>query len=167
MPQGWLGWDWGTVPAWVGSVLTGGSVAFASFSYFRSIGDRHEERLERERVQVSQVSTWVGPSLGGDDDVLIGNKSDAAVDVVAFYHENGQRFASPNIGLGPGQIRGGRRISLLFNDRIPNLVITDSAGLVWLRTADSQLERLNQDELDQLRRTMTPHKILEHWEVCE
>src|SRR5262245_48009031 len=50
--SGWLGLDWGNVPAWVGSLLTGTSLLVAALTFRRAVG-------EARRDQVSKVSAWL------------------------------------------------------------------------------------------------------------
>jgi hypothetical protein len=52
------GLDWGNVPAWIGSVLTSGSVLIAALAYRRSV-------LDRERGQASQIGAWL--ALTGEE----------------------------------------------------------------------------------------------------
>jgi len=58
LAAGWLGWDWGNVPTWLGSVVTSTSVSIAALSYRRSVRDK-------EREQAGKVGAWVGLTLDG------------------------------------------------------------------------------------------------------
>jgi len=53
MASGWPGLDWGSVPTWVGTIVTSTSVAIAALSYRRSVADK-------EREQARHVASWVG-----------------------------------------------------------------------------------------------------------
>jgi hypothetical protein len=57
--SGWLGLDWGDVPAWFGAVVTSGSFAVAAIAYGRSVRDQ-------ERIQAAAVAAWTTPRLGPD-----------------------------------------------------------------------------------------------------
>lgn len=48
---GWLGWDWGSVPAWASAILTSGSL---SLGFFILLRDRRKE----ERAVASLVTCW-------------------------------------------------------------------------------------------------------------
>ena len=50
--------DWGTVPAWVGSLLTGFSLLIAAITYLRSAEERRRENAENARAQAALVSSW-------------------------------------------------------------------------------------------------------------
>jgi hypothetical protein len=52
MTSGWLGLDWGNVPAWIGTIVTSSSFAVAALSFRRSV-------LDKERAQASNVAAWV------------------------------------------------------------------------------------------------------------
>ncbi len=76
MSEGWLlRLDWGNVPAWVGSILTGTSLLIAAFSYRRSV-------MDKERDQASKVAAWI--ALVNEDGhrkrvLRISNGSDASI----------------------------------------------------------------------------------------
>ncbi|MCU1607341.1 MAG: hypothetical protein JWP46_3806, partial [Modestobacter sp.] len=55
MPQGWLGLDWGNVPAWTGSVLTGSSLLIAANTYRRAVQDRVREQASKFAVWISKT----------------------------------------------------------------------------------------------------------------
>ncbi|MEU3618860.1 hypothetical protein ABZ725_42045 [Streptomyces sp. NPDC006872] len=85
-------WDLGTVPAWVGSILTGGSLLFAAITFSRSRGDE-------KRAQASKVGAWVSQE---DDDepasfkyiLNVSNTSDVgAYEIVVTDPESGELLA--------------------------------------------------------------------------
>ncbi|MET7478776.1 hypothetical protein ABZT17_31050 [Streptomyces sp. NPDC005648] len=61
--SGWLGWDWGNVPAWVGAVLTSGSLIVASFTFWRS-------RRDQKREHASKVAAWISEEKGENGENL-------------------------------------------------------------------------------------------------
>jgi hypothetical protein len=52
MSGGWLGLDWGDVPTWIGSVLTGAGALIAAITYRRSV-------LENEKKQASRIAAYM------------------------------------------------------------------------------------------------------------
>jgi hypothetical protein len=60
MTSGWLGLDWGNVPAWIGSTLTSGSLLIAATSYRRSVKDK-------EYDQASKIASWITTSAEPDE----------------------------------------------------------------------------------------------------
>jgi len=48
----WLGLDWGNVPSWVGTLVTGGSATVAARGYLHSVRNK-------EREQIAQFSCWI------------------------------------------------------------------------------------------------------------
>jgi hypothetical protein len=136
MPNGWLGWDWGNVPSWVGSLLTGSSLTLAAVTYARSSGDRHRAIEETERGQAARVSIWwLNPRKA-----MVRNGNDVAVTVRVLV---GDSAASEQLGLGPDETRG-----LLLPDGLDGqsgavaLTIVDSHGRSWIRRADATLDRV-------------------------
>src|SRR5271165_1935534 len=81
MASGWVGLNWGDVPAWVGSILTGSSILIASLTYRRSVRDRRAEQLDRERAQAALISTWIE----SDSTLTVANASNAAVAVRVLF----------------------------------------------------------------------------------
>jgi hypothetical protein len=77
---GWSDWDWGNVPAWVGTIVTRSSFLIAALSYRRSVRDKEGE-------QASRVAAWhqMSGEQGLSRRVLhISNGSDGPIyDVVA------------------------------------------------------------------------------------
>jgi hypothetical protein len=76
MVSGWLGADWGNVPGWFGTALTSGSIAFAAWTYRRSVRDK-------ERAQASSIAAWMARRWDEDGTqhrlLLVSNGSDASV----------------------------------------------------------------------------------------
>ncbi|MFH8786288.1 hypothetical protein [Streptomyces roseoverticillatus] len=50
---GWLGGEWGSVPLWIGTFLTSGSLIFAAATFWRS-------REDQKREHASKVGAWIG-----------------------------------------------------------------------------------------------------------
>ncbi|MGW1531106.1 hypothetical protein [Streptomyces aureus] len=99
---GWLGWDWGTVPAWVGTVITSGSASIAAVSYRRSIHDK-------EREQASKVAAWTSVSYERDEAertstrvrrLYVHNSSDAPVYEVTVEPKGAKKVAVPELQAG-------------------------------------------------------------------
>lgn len=57
MTSGWLGLDWGNVPAWAGSILTSCSITVAALAYRRNILDKEAEQAK----DVYAVVDWRDP----------------------------------------------------------------------------------------------------------
>src|SRR6185437_3359668 len=86
--------DWGNVPAWIGSILTGSSILIAALTYRRSVEDR-------ERAQAAKVTAWVDI---GAEKIFLRNSSDSAVRARVFFEDlpNGQsEVATTELQLGP------------------------------------------------------------------
>ncbi|WP_203830963.1 hypothetical protein [Actinoplanes palleronii] len=146
MPIGWPEWDWGNVPSWVGSLLTGSSLALASFTYSRTSGDRRRVLEESERSQAARVSLWwINPRKA-----LVRNSNDVAVTVQAFVEgteDESPAAASEHLGIGPGQTW-----SLLLpvsSSSAPtrvDLAIVDGYGRRWIRRTGGTLDRITNEE---------------------
>jgi hypothetical protein len=151
------GLDWGNVPSWVGSVLTGSSLLIAAFSYRHSISERTREQADRERGQAMKVSAWVVNSR----QACVRNGNDVAVMIRAFVTQTSDA-AAQEVSFAPGQTR---RLSLpAIYERVavergqlalmPWLLIVDSAGRSWLRANEGSLENLSPDERADLERRL-------------
>lgn len=57
MTVSWSGLDWGTVPAWAGSVLTSGSILIAALAYRRNVRDK-------EADQATNIYAWTDELCG-------------------------------------------------------------------------------------------------------
>ncbi|WP_164842347.1 hypothetical protein [Actinoplanes solisilvae] len=137
MPTGWLNWDWGNVPSWVGSVLTGSSLGLAAVTYYRARGDRRRELDDAERAQAAHVTLWwVNPRKA-----LVRNSNDVAVTVRAFVP--GHPATTGRLGLGPGETRA-LQLPVELEGRSGDvaLEVGDSYGRSWVRHADGGLERV-------------------------
>lgn len=137
MPTGWLGWDWGNVPSWVGSVLTSSSLGLAAVTYFRTSVDRRRVLDEAERAQAARVSLW----WDNPRRAFVRNSNDVAVTVRAFVPE--QVATSDGLGLGPGETRALQLPAELAGDAAKvTLAVVDSYGRSWLRHPDGTLARV-------------------------
>jgi hypothetical protein len=148
--SGWLGGDWGSVPAWVGSVLTGTSLMIAALSYRRSVAERTREQWDRERRQAAKVSTWVVNSRRA----LIQNGNDMAITIQAFVDNATLLAASDRVSFAPGATR---QVALPYEyERMvqesghigpaPSLLILDSSGREWVRTETGELDSIDDEE---------------------
>lgn len=160
MPTGWLGWDWGNVPSWVGSVLTGSSLGIAAVTYWRASGDRRRALDEAERAQAARVSMWwVNPRKA-----FVRNGNEVAVTVRAFLPDG--PVTSDRLGLGPGETRTLQLAAGL--DDAPGsvaLTVVDSYGRAWIKRADGTLERITAGSPapDPATRSSSPEKL--RWET--
>jgi hypothetical protein len=78
--------DWGSVPAWVGSVLTGVSLLIAATAYRRSVN-------EKTREQAGEVSAWFDSTADNGSAICIRNGSGAAIyEVVALVRSTGEEI---------------------------------------------------------------------------
>jgi hypothetical protein len=151
--MGWRGLDWGNVPAWVGSILTGTSLMIASLTYRRSVKEKEREQTDRERGQASKVTTWLGH---GRDDAWVENSNDVAVSVQIFMRRGDEIDSSDVIGLGPNEKRSYALAPHAYyeyrasvgarGDTLPppSLMIVDSSGRCWLRDEVGQLTALDE-----------------------
>jgi hypothetical protein len=159
VPTGWLGWNWGDVPSWVGSVLTSSSLGIAAVTYFRTSGDRRRALDEAERAQVARVSLWwVNPRKA-----LVRNSNDVAVNVRAFIAD--QEATSDRMGLGPGETRALQLSAELDGKRSAvSLAVVDSHGRSWIRRADGTLNRVTTESSASLLATRWSQEKL-RWEA--
>lgn len=97
--SGWLGWDWGTVPAWVGTAITSSSAAVAAVSYRRSVHDK-------EREQAAKVAAWTSVSYEPDEvertskrvrRLYVHNSSDAPVYEVTVAPKGAKKATVPEL----------------------------------------------------------------------
>ena len=144
-----MGLNWGDVPAWVGSVLTGVALLIAAITYRKSVHDS-------ERAQASMVTVWV-QSASGAETVHVKNDSNSSVYAVTAYYggESGSKNTSPyyrddlkKLGrwasVGPGEEKSAPyKRNLLFDPEIPSLYFRDSNGVDWIRDYRARLERHN------------------------
>ena len=131
----------GNVPSWVGALLTGSSLGVASFTYYRTAGDRRRTQHEAERGQAARVSLWwTNPRKG-----WVRNGNDVAVTVRAFLRApDGTSWSAytDRIGLGPGETRGLLRSAQTGEAPAPVLLdMVDSYGRAWIRHGDGTLNR--------------------------
>jgi hypothetical protein len=160
--SGWLGLNWGDVPAWVGSVLTGVALLVAANTYRKSVRDS-------EREQAKTVTVWVEEErstgfLRRENTLHIMNGSSATIYSATAYYKRQGKFAptwsspyyevrdsdSGLIGLGrwasigPGEERQTTfRRSKASNPEIPWLYFRDSNGVDWIRDYRARLKRHN------------------------
>jgi hypothetical protein len=162
-----MGLDWGSVPAWVGSILTGSSILIASLTYRRSVQDRRDEQLNRARAQAAKVSAWVNR---GDIKVFLQNANDTAVKARVFFEErlDDEESAYLEEHVGPNQRKSSRTPSWLDVDEpiTPALLIVDGVGAVWLRHSNGKLDRLNEEDRASLERKLDS-TINDHFWVRE
>lgn len=166
---GWLGWDWGNVPAWTGSILTSGSLLVAASAYRRNVRDRDSEQA----AKVYCTITDEGTQPGGERVVRAINKSDVSIYAVTIVlstqdvdsTEGQQKFtsgelkpdseleicriptsiaASSEIEVGVTPIAGLRtsvHVGLSPRDLLPEIKFRDAAGRWWRRDGRGELRR--------------------------
>jgi len=158
MASGWLGADWGNVPAWVGTVLTSSSLLIAASTYRKSVAEKKREFDEHQREQVSKVSVWT--SDGGT--VKVANGNDVAVTIGAHIDLGYQILEAkpspfaPGVSYAliadPGALAEYCRANKLPEGHgVPTLTITDSYGRVWSRAPDGTVQPLDADSHAKLR----------------
>jgi hypothetical protein len=154
--SGWLGLDWGNVPAWVGTIVTSSSFAVAALSYRRSVFDK-------ERAQASTVAALVTRRMREDGTqrqvLLVSNGSDAPVYEVAVHvlgipepywleqvpaKETSERELLPKGARLTFSVDGvpiGDDLGAVLG-ALPQLEFRDAAGRWWTKDSDGRLMRL-------------------------
>jgi hypothetical protein len=168
MASGWLGLDWGNVPAWVGSVLTGSSILIASLTYRRSVEDKRREQQDRERLQAANVSAWIDLPNGR---VYLQNSNDVTIKARIFLepHIEGQSsVVFQEVPIGPKQKvhneLPGWATYLREDSETPSVLIVDSAGAIWIRDSRGKLDRiLEQDRTNMEEGLLKASNITTPW----
>jgi len=183
MVHGWLGADWGTVPAWIGSILTGSSILLATLTYRRSVRDRAHEQEYREGEQARRISAWIDTN---NYCVCIENSNDVALRVQAYFEfrldsaDKGagfkevaapprQRILADMAQLGevpqvePLQLGEVPQVAPLFNST-PALLILDAAGCSWLRDGTGSLRKLFELAKGSLKKSLEGRIVPTEWE---
>ena len=128
--------DLGSVPDWIGSVLTGGSVFIAALAYRRSV-------LDRERRQASQIGAWLAfsdESGNGHPVARVNNSSDAPV------YEVTVRFAGL-ADLTVPELIAGSIVTLELPDSARKFIHTESrSGSVGLKLLLFEVESSRVEE---------------------
>jgi len=153
LASGWLGLDWGNVPAWVGSVLTGVALLVAANTYRKSVRDS-------ERAQATKVTVWTG--LTDEKETFsVKNGSDASIYSVAVYYRGGAKSARGDMpyyavrkessglkglgrwaSIGPGEERSADLERNAISDpAIPWISFRDANGVDWIRDYRARLSR--------------------------
>jgi len=152
MSGGWLGADWGNVPAWVGSLLTSTSLLIAAVSYQRNNAERAREQADREMAQAAKVSGWWLNSRA----VSVRNANDVAVHIQLHLAGGREAAVSERVSFAPGETRILRVPADLDaarpDDGVPlsaSMTIVDSFGRGWIRDADGDLRRATAEECRQ------------------
>ncbi|HEY3469978.1 MAG TPA: hypothetical protein VGL47_32940 [Amycolatopsis sp.] len=153
---GWLGWDWGNVPAWTGTVLTSGSLATAALAYRRSVRDK-------EREQAGKIAVWTSPGEGGERQLLIASHSDLAVysltvkpfeaeiiSVTRLEPGQTQEHALPGYDrtilgrkhafrIGSGYVDATLALDRIAEEPLPEMTFRDAVGRWWRRNGQGKL----------------------------
>jgi hypothetical protein len=163
LADGWLGLNWGDVPTWVLSILTGCAFLIAAVTYRKSVSDS-------QRDQANAVSVWVGEEQRVEGGLLhrlthckntlhVKNGTSATVySVTVYYRKSGRQepeFRSPYyddnfrvlgrwISLGPGEEREADfERNKPADPQIPWLYFRDANGVDWIRDYRARLKRRN------------------------
>jgi hypothetical protein len=167
MVSGWLGLDWGNVPAWIGSVLTSGSVLVAALAYRRSV-------LDKERGQASQIGAWLALTgeVGKERPVArVSNSSNAPVyEVIIKFPglsdlnvpeliagsiatlelpDNAEKFirsekrsGSAGLKLFFFEVEASRTEEKILGEESPEIHFRDALGRWWRRDKIGRLSRI-------------------------
>lgn len=160
LASGGLDVNWGDVPTWVGSVLTGVALLIAAFTYRKSVRDGQRDQAKNITVWVTDEQPGKGPIRQFTRSKLtfrVKNGSDAAIYAVTLYYRDEDRkaskFFSPyydsnlvQIGsvssLGPGEEREATFERYKpSNPQIPWLYFRDANGVDWIRDYRARLKR--------------------------
>ncbi|MDX6254228.1 MAG: hypothetical protein QOJ11_562 [Frankiales bacterium] len=146
--HGWLGWDWGTVPAWFGA----GSLLLAWYVIIR-------DRREKRRAQAVKVSAWLEQEIAEDNIVhlVVRNASDEPISSVrvfvlpnamaeamkeAWHYPIMQRRVMPP---GPASethpVAPNERVHLFFRDSFDRQWYRDPEGRLSRRTGEAVAKR--------------------------
>jgi hypothetical protein len=159
--------DWGTVPAWVAAVGTGGALIASVIVLGRQRRDRGEDIEERLRDQARHVAAWspMGESVGASGTpfgpVIVRNGSSEPIyDVVVRWVKDGYDvppvvFETPVMPPRTDEI--GREPPGGFMSEIPPLELsfTDARGNRWTRWAGGSLTREPRPRLTLRNRAMS------------
>jgi hypothetical protein len=172
---GWLGWDWGNVPAWTGSILTSGSLLVAASAYRRSVRDRDGEQAAKVYCTITDEDT----QPGGERVVRAINTSDVSVYAITIVLpiqdadsvQGRQKFTSSELSpdseleicrapisiAAPSEIRVSVRpvtglrtsmsVGLSPQDLFPEIKFRDAAGRWWRRDGRGELRRSRAREI--------------------
>src|ERR1039457_1524586 len=157
LSAGWHSLNWGDVPTWVGSVLTGVALLIAAITYRKSI-------RESAREQAKSITVWVGEQAADlSYELQIKNGSNSAIYSAAVYYSRqvlvAPTYNSPyylaehNAGglirigrwasIGPGESRTATFERTLSDPAIPWLYFRDADGIDWIRDYRARLTRHN------------------------
>jgi hypothetical protein len=163
MSTGWLGLDWGNVPAWTSTA----SILIAAMAYRRSVKDKKQE-------QAAKIFSWVRP-LGENGtegrEVRVANRSDAPVysmlvkpfksdeihieellaedvktfDISPLNSEKITRGFVAGIGISSAftLVFAASRLTL---EPLPEITFRDSAGRWWRRDAVGNIRKTSPKE---------------------
>jgi hypothetical protein len=138
--------DWGNVPAWTGSILTGSSLLIAALAYRRSVRDK-------ERDQANKTVAWISMAPGdgvGDEEskslatnVFVRNGSDLPIRHVTVWlswpHGKATGREHWDTIIGDTTVR--RENNDYDWDDNPMVQFKDAAGRWWHRSEDSLLHQ--------------------------
>jgi hypothetical protein len=168
MPTGWLGLDWGDVPTWFGSVVTGGSVFLAALAYRRSVSDK-------ERDQASQIGAWVALTTEAEQKrrvVRVNNASKGPIyEVIVRFPASSDleipeliagglvtlelpdnypqvtrtqtRSVSTGVSLPFVSIEASRAEETVLGEESPEIQFRDAVGRWWRRDSTGRLSKIS------------------------
>jgi hypothetical protein len=138
--------DWGSVPAWVGSILTGSSLLIAANAYRLSVSERIQQQAMKVTAWIAEAGAELANGEKSTQDMLyVRNASDAAAYFVVLQHSD---VSTP----GPTGISGWRSIGpettvsaisgVPAGQLLPSaLMFIDAGGQPWRRSRTGQLSR--------------------------
>ncbi|MFI5591509.1 hypothetical protein ACIA5G_41115 [Amycolatopsis sp. NPDC051758] len=174
--SGWLGWDWGNVPAWTGSILTSGSLIVAASAFRHSVRSKQGEQA----AQVFCTVTDNGAEPGQERVVEAVNDSSIsiyAITVVIPLERDAfnapkqdlyqlkelqpkskaeiARVALPSesptlklqVSAPAGPIKSYINVDLAARDLVPEIKFRDAAGVWWRRDSRGRLRRSSAREV--------------------
>ncbi|KAB1149176.1 hypothetical protein F7R91_05270 [Streptomyces luteolifulvus] len=134
-----FGWDWGNVPAWVGTA----SVVLAAIAYRRSVRDQ-------KMAQARKIAAWVIGSAHGDTEsdherqpeLLVSNSSDASIfELKVRDGITGQTLCSP-ISEVPATSKARHRMDLADDAEVQAIWAAAMLGMivVWASSESTDID---------------------------
>jgi len=174
--SGWLGLDWGNVPAWTGSILTSGSLIVAASAFRHSVRSKQGEQAAQvfctvvddgtepgkerivEAVNDSSVSiyavTVVIPrerdTFGGATQELYPLKElqpNSKAEIARIPLPSESPPRRLELSYPMGPIRPYVNVDLAARDLVPEIKFRDAAGVWWRRDSRGRLRRSSAREV--------------------
>ncbi|MFE5681706.1 hypothetical protein [Streptomyces sp. NPDC056512] len=145
--------DWGTVPAWLSAILTGGSLLLGFYILLR-------DRRKEERQEALKVNCWSVMANNSDYDVHVLNTSDRPVTYAQMLIYMSSHEGVERVGVGDGSaIRPGEEVTAQCPRHMNNakswpaaIEFQDADGITWVREiTDGALHRRRKEQPTFLR----------------